>query len=119
MRRERDTSLNDKYIAVVKLNVKEYVTDEAKIYDNKVLTIEELTVVERERQQNADSTSSAVSSEYIIAQYRKLVKKNAEKNITKADLSIPAEKNYDILKRARQNSESRFAAIISVNRIEK
>ena len=57
--------------------------DEAKIYDNKVLTIEELTVVERVGHQDAetssDSTSSAVSSKYIIARFRELVKENKEK----------------------------------------
>ncbi len=93
-------TLNDKYIAVVKLNVKEYVNDEAKIYDNKVLTIEELTVVERVGHQDAkassDSTSSAVSSKYIIAQYRKLVKGSDNKNIEKSDLSTPTGKKYDL-----------------------
>ena len=76
-------TLNDKYLAIVKLNVKEYANDEAKIYDNKVLTIKELTVVDRvglpDAEASSDSTSSAVSSEYIISRFRKLVKENEKK----------------------------------------
>lgn len=75
--------LNNKYIAVVKLNVKEYSNDEAKIYDNRVIEIEELTVVERvghqEAKTSSDSTSSAVSSKYIIAKFREFVNTSDKK----------------------------------------
>ena len=71
--------LGENYIAVVKMNVKEYVNNEAKLYDNRVLTIEELTVVGREshliEETTRGSTSPTVSSKYILSQYRDFVNK--------------------------------------------
>ena len=92
--------LNNKYVAVVKLNVKEYANDEAKIYDNRVIEIEELTVVDRvghqEVKTSSDSTSSAVSSKYIIAKFREFVKNNdKKKSMTNSDIKNSTEQ-YDL-----------------------
>ncbi len=66
--------LGDGSLAVVKLNVIEYANNEAKIYDNRVIEIEELTVVGGVGHPKiGDSTSPAVSSKYIIKAYRDFV----------------------------------------------
>ena len=88
--------LNNKYVAVVKLNVKEYANNEAKIYDNRVIEIEELTVVERvghqEVKTSSDSTSSAVSSEYIIAKFRDFVNTSDKKTSPDAEYMSAVER---------------------------
>ncbi len=63
---------------MVKLNVKEYANDEAKIYENRVIEIKKLTVLEGVGHQSG-STSSAVSSEYIIHAYRRFVNPSDKK----------------------------------------
>jgi hypothetical protein len=87
--------LNNKYVAVVKLNVKEYANDEAKIYDNRVIEIEELTVVDRVGHQEvktpSGSTSSAVSSEYIIAKFREFVNTSDKKSSDKEQYDLDPE----------------------------
>ena len=59
------------------MNVKEYANNDAKLYDNRVVTIEELTVVGREshliEETKRGSTSPTVSSKYILSQYRDFV----------------------------------------------
>ena len=66
--------LGEDYIAIVKMNVKEYANNDAKLYDNRVVTIEELTVVGRDghliEETKRGSTSPTVSSKYILSQYR-------------------------------------------------
>jgi len=59
------------------MNVKEYANNDAKLYDNRVVTIEELTVVGRDghliEETKRGSTSPTVSSKYILSQYRDFV----------------------------------------------
>lgn len=57
-------------IAVVKLNVKEYTDDTAKVYGNRVVEIEKLTVLAGESGNKTDSTSYAVSFEPILQRFR-------------------------------------------------
>lgn len=69
--------LGEDYIAIVKMNVKEYANNDAKMYDNRMVTIEELTVVGRDghliEETKRGSTSPTVSSKYILSQYRDFV----------------------------------------------
>lgn len=69
--------LGEDYIAIVKMNVKEYANNDAKLYDNRVVTIEELTVVGRDghliEETKRGSTSPTVSSKHILSQYRDFV----------------------------------------------
>ena len=59
------------------MNVKEYANNDAKLYDNRVVTIEELTVVGRDghliEETKRGSTSPTVSSKCILSQYRDFV----------------------------------------------
>ncbi len=77
-------TLNGADVAIVKLNVKEYANNEAKIYENRVIEIEELTVLAGVGQLN-DKTSNAVSSAYIIRAYRDFVNRQ-DKNISEDDI---------------------------------
>ena len=67
-------------IAIIKLNVKEYVNNTAKVYGNKIVEIEKLTVLAGVgHSKTSASTSYAVSFEPILQRYRDSVKsENAE-----------------------------------------
>ncbi|MBP3376197.1 MAG: hypothetical protein J6L83_05485 [Clostridia bacterium] len=93
------TSILQKVLSVNTSDEKSF-DDEAKIYDNRVIEIEELTVVDRvghqEVKTSSDSTSSAVSSKYIIAKFREFVKNNDEKkSLTNSDIKNSTEQ-YDL-----------------------
>ena len=80
-------------VAIVKLNVKEYTNNETKIYDNRVIEIEELTVIGRENHKS-DSTSPTVSSEYIIDAYRNFV--NSQNSLSAENSSAKFDKGWNI-----------------------
>ncbi len=104
--------LGNQNLAVVKLNVIEYANDEAKIYDNRVIEIEELTVVGGVGQQS-DSTSPAVSSDYILSVYNDFVNTNSE-NSRKNSLSPEGAKAEPF---GRYNGEDMIAPIAMQNDI--
>ncbi len=66
-------------IAIVKLNVKEYTNDEAKLYGSRIVEIEKLTVLAGVgHSSNGGSTSYAASFDPILRRYREAVNREAE-----------------------------------------
>lgn len=66
-------------IAIVKLNVKEYTNDEAKLYGSRIVEIEKLTVLAGVgHSSSGGSTSYAASFDPILRRYREAVNREAE-----------------------------------------